>query len=52
MEHTLSLNFQTVAGKNKDGEAVLEEINGRNSLVHALSADTEEKEKASIMSRE
>ena len=39
MEHSSSLNFQTIAGKNKIGEAALGKINGRNSLVHALSAD-------------
>jgi hypothetical protein len=52
MEHTLSLNFQTIAGTNKVGEVALEKINGRNSLVHALSADMEEKEKAGIMTGE
>ena len=52
MEQSLCLNFQTVDGKNNVSEAALEEINGRNSLVHALSADMEEKEKATIMSRE
>jgi hypothetical protein len=41
-----SSNFQTVAGKNKVGEAVLEKVKGRNSLVHALSTGLEVKEKA------
>jgi hypothetical protein len=52
MEHTLCLNCQTVARKNKAGEVAFEEINGKNPLVHALLADMEEKEKATIMSRE
>jgi hypothetical protein len=52
MDHTLSLNFQTMAGKSKVGEAALEKINNRNLLVDALSAELEEKEKAVMMTRE
>ena len=52
MEQSLCLNFQTVDGKNNVSEAALEEINGRNSRAHALSADMKEKEKTTIMSRE
>jgi hypothetical protein len=52
MDHTLSLNFQSMAGKSKVGEAALEKSNGRNPLVEALSAKLEEKEKAAIMTRE
>jgi hypothetical protein len=57
-----SSNFQTVAGKNKVDEVVLEKVKSRNFLevkekagsttgeqVHVLSADKEEKEKIGIM---
>ncbi|KAE8076624.1 hypothetical protein FH972_015261 [Carpinus fangiana] len=52
MDHTLSLNCQSMAGKNKVGKATLDKFNGRNPLVGALSAEFEEKEKAVIMTRE
>jgi hypothetical protein len=51
LDHTLSLNFQTMAKKSKVGEAALKKSNGRNSLVDTMSAEMEEKEKNVIMTR-
>jgi hypothetical protein len=51
MDHTLSLNFQSMVDKSKVGEATLEKINGKNPLVDALLAELEENEKVVMMTR-
>ena len=52
IDQSLNLNFQTLPGKSKVGEAALEKLNGTNSLIDNVSAEMEEKEKAAIMNSE